>query len=204
MSALIGDIGFHAAIQFMALASVAGLVAGAVLILRPEWLAQVGKYVNRWMSTRKLDRSLERWVSVDKWFYQHRVVSGSLILAGALWVLAYFLISFDNHNLAAALAGGTRYPPQIAEGLLSAFVVVCLGGAIFAVAIAFMLLMRPGTLHDFDQGTNQWFSLRKTLKPVEIPRAGVDEYVFGNARLAGALLLVSSLYILGGLLFSLR
>jgi hypothetical protein len=204
MAALIGDIGFHAAIQFMALASVAGLIAGAMLIVRPGWLAQLGKYSNRWVSTRKLDSSLERWVSLDKWFYQHHLLSGSLMLAGALWVLAYFLISFDSHSLAAALSGGSNYPPQLVEGWLSAFVVICMGGAIFAVAIGFALLMRPSGLHEFDQRTNRWFSLRKTLKPAEVPRAGVDEYVFAHARLAGALLLAGSLYILVGLLFTLR
>ena len=204
MPAIIGEIGFRAAIQLMALAGVAGLMAGAMLIVRPRWLAQFGTYANRWVSTRKLDRSLESWISVDKWLYRHHLVSGTLMLAGAFWVIAYFLISFDNHNLAAALVQGNRYPPQLVEGLLSAFAVICMAGAIFAVVVGSTLLVRPGGLREFEDRTNHWMSLRKTLKPVEVPRAGVDEYVFRYANRVGVLLLAGSLYILAGLLFSLR
>jgi hypothetical protein len=204
MAALIGDAGFHAAIQLMALACAAGLVTGAVLIVRPGLLAQVGKFSNRWVSTRKLDGSLERWVSTDTWLYRHHFLSGSVILAGAFWVIAYFLISFDSRRLSAAMTGGGHTSPQLVDGLASAFAVICLVGAIFAVAVGFALLVRPGALHAFEQATSRWFSLRRTLKPAELPRTDVDEYVMGHARLAGALLLAGSLYILAGLLFALR
>jgi hypothetical protein len=201
---LIDDIGFQALLQFTALASILGLIAGALLIVHPDWLAQLGNYTNRWVSTRKVDRSLEKWISLDNWFYRHHRASGSLLLAGAVWVIGYFIISFDKPSALAVLSRGSHVPAQLLDALLETFVIMSLMGAAFSIAVGLLLLMRPALLRDLGQGGNQWLSLRKTLKPVEIPRSGVDEYVFRNGRLAGTLLLLGSIYILGGLLLSLR
>src|SRR5512135_1673311 len=104
MPTLIDDMGFHALLILMVLASIAGLAAGVVLIVHPGWLGKAGRYSNRWVSTRKLDRSLEKWISLDKWFYQYHRVSGSLMLAGAAWILVFFVTSFDKQRLLAELS----------------------------------------------------------------------------------------------------
>ncbi len=204
MHTLLGDMGYQALLIFMSLAAFAGLAAGAALILNPGWLAQLGKYANRWVSTRKFDRSLERWVSLDKWFYQHHRASGGVLLVGAAWVILFFVTSFDRHSLLVELVGAARLPSEFVASLLDAFVLIALAGAVFAGLVSLFLIIRPSMLRDVEQGTNRWLSLRKTLKPAEIPRAGVDEYVFHHVRLAGILLLLGGVYILGGLLLSLR
>ncbi len=203
MPALLQDMGFHALLLFMAFAAVAGVLAGAVLILRPAWLVQFGAYANRWVSTRKMDRSLERWVSLDKWFYQHHRASGAVMLGGAVWLVG-FVISLDRPTILSALFGGNHYPMQLAQAWLDAFVLACLTAGVFAALVSTMLLLRPSMLRDFEQVANQWLSLRKTLKPVEIPRPGIDDYVLRHVRPVGALLLLGSLYTLAGLLLSLR
>jgi hypothetical protein len=204
MSSPLDDIGFHVLLQLMALSSIVGLIAGAALIVRPDWLVQMGKFSNRWISTRKVDRSLEQWVNLDKWFFQHHRASGSLMLAGAAWVIGFFIFSFDKQSTLAVLSRGNNVSPPLIEALIESFMLISLAGALFAVAVGLLLLLRPGLLSGLEQGTNQWLSLRKTLKPVEIPRSGVDEYVFRNGRLAGTLLLLGSIYIMAGLLLSLR
>jgi hypothetical protein len=203
MPALLQDMGFHAVLLFMAFAAVAGVLAGAVLILRPAWLVQFGAYANRWVSTRKMDRSLERWVSLDKWFYQHHRGSGAVMLGGAVWLIG-FVISLDRPTILAALFGGNHYPMQLAQAWLDAFVLASLTAGVFAALVSTILLLRPSMLRDFEQVANQWLSLRKTLKPVEIPRPGVDDYVLKHFRAIGALLLLGSLYTLAGLLLSVR
>jgi hypothetical protein len=196
-------MGFHALLLFMAFAAVAGVLAGAVLILRPAWLVQFGIFANRWVSTRKMDRSLERWVSLDKWFYQHHRASGAVMLGGAVWLIG-FVISLDRPIILAALFGGNHYPMQLAQAWLDAFVLASLTAGVFAALVSTILLLRPSMLRDFEQVANQWLSLRKTLKPVEIPRHGVDDYVLRHVRPVGALLLLGSLYTLAGLLLSVR
>ena len=83
--------------------------------------------------------------------------------------------------------------------LLDSAVLSILLGAAFTLIISLFLLIRPSMLRGFEQGANQWISLRQALKPFEISRVGVDEYVFQNVQLAGVLLLFGSLYTLVGL-----
>jgi hypothetical protein len=81
-------------------------------------------------------------------------------------------------------------------GLLDALVLSALIGALFAAFVGLFLLLRPSMLREFEQGANRWISLRRALKPMEIPRAGVDEYVFLHGRRVGVLLVLGSLYTL--------
>jgi hypothetical protein len=83
--------------------------------------------------------------------------------------------------------------------LLDSTVLSILLGATFALIISLFLLIRPSMLRGFEQGANQWISLRLVLSPFEISRVGVDEYMFQNVQMAGVLLLFGSLYILVGL-----
>jgi len=74
-------------------------------------------------------------------------------------------------------------------------------GALFAAFVSLFLLLRPSLLSGFEQGANRWVSLRRALKPMEIPRKGVDEYVFRYGRQAGTLLVLGSLYALAFLTY---
>lgn len=205
MNAQVEYIWFHVMLQLLALAGIAGMVGGTALIVQPAWLTELGKKANRWMSTRKVDKSLETWVSLDKWIYQYHRITGGLMLAGATWILGYFIASFDRRGTAELFFRGYHsLPPEMIDILLDVLVLVCMGGAAFALLVGATLLVRPDALRDFEQRTNQWLSLRKVLKPVEIPHPGVDEYVIQHARPAGVLLLLGSLYILVVLLLSIK
>ena len=184
---------------FLMVGSVAGLFAGAALMLRPDWLLRVSKRANKWVSTRHLDQSLEQSFKLDPWFYRYHHMSGILTLAGAIFTLYFFTAGFDKSATLAGLSRKFSIPPALIGSLLDALALSCLLGAAFAIIISLFLLFRPSLLRGFEQGANQWFSLRRGLKPLEIPRSGVDEYVFRHVQLAGVLLLFGSMYTLVGL-----
>lgn len=201
MGTLTTEIALRTLLLFLMLGSIAGLLTGAVLIMRPDWMLRLSKYTNRWVSTRQLNRKLERTVNLNRWFYRHHQASGSLTLVGALWIIGFFTIAFDKPKALAALPKNAVIPPALMEGLLDALVLASLTGAVFAVIISLFMLLRPSLLRGFEQGANQWLSLRRALKPLEISHSGVDEYVFRHVRLMGVLLLFGSLYTLAGLAF---
>ncbi|MDD5180681.1 MAG: hypothetical protein PHT15_05415 [Gallionellaceae bacterium] len=184
---------------FLMLGSVAGLFAGMALIMRPDWLSRVNKHASRWMSTRQFERPLERTVKLDHWFYRHHRTSGILILAGAVYTLYFFTAILDKPSILAGLSRKFPIPPALIASLLDALVLSCVLGAAFALIISLFLLIRPSLLRGFEQGANRVLSLRHALKPLEIQRSGVDEYVLHNVRLAGMLLLFGSLYALVGM-----
>ncbi len=190
----------QAFVLFLIVGSLAGLAVGVLLFWRPQAVRRAGQKLNRWISTRQMDQALERTVSLDHWFYRHHRISGAASLLGALYILYFFTARMQREQILGGLARSFQLPPQLAAGLLDAVVLSALVGALFAVLVSLFLLLRPSMLRGFEQGANQWVSLRRALKPAEIVRPGVDEYVFLHARQAGALLILGSLYVLAMLL----
>ena len=195
---LVNTLLLHALLLFLVAGSIAGLVAGAALVLRPAWLLRVSTHTNRWVATRQIDRLLEQAIKVDRWFYRHHRVSGMLLLTGALFLIYFFIARFDRPAIFAGLLSAYPISPMMIGVLLDTVVLSILLGAAFTSIISLFLLYRPSMLKGFEQGANQWFSLRRALKPFEIARSGMDEYVLQNVQMTGVLLLLGSMYTLAG------
>lgn len=191
------NVELHVLHVFIALAGVVGLLAGAVLVIRPGWLVQLGKHANRWVSTRSLDSTLERSFNFGKWFYQHHRATGGLMLAGACWTSIYFIAAFDKYRALDELAHLIRWPRVLLSGLLDATVLLVLAGSVFAALVSLFLLLRPSLLREFEQGADRWISTRSAQETLEAPRDWPDSYVLHHSRVFGLLLLLASLFMLG-------
>ena len=190
---------FHTMLLFFVTGSVAGMLAGTALILRPGWILYVGKFANRWISTRPITLFLERMIMVDRWFYRHHYLSGTFLLAGAIFVINFFLVRFDKAHAFAKLHHDFAIAPTAIDILLNSAVLVIISGVAFAFLISLFLLVRPSMLKGFEQESNQWISLRRGLKPLEVQCFELDEYLISNDKMAGVVLLCASLYSLVGL-----
>ena len=190
---------FHAFLLLLISGGVAGLFAGAALVLRPAWLLSASKLGGLWIATRKMSSLLERMFRIDHWLYRHHKASGTLLLAGAISLIFFFTARFDKHPVLKSFSIRYDIPPVFTEVLVDSAVFCILLGAVFALIVSLFILIRPSMLKGLEQGANQWISLRRALKPLESLRNGVDEYTFQNAQMTGVLLLVGSLYVLAGL-----
>ena len=121
------------------------------------------------------------------------------MLGGAIFLIYFFTTSLDKLNSLAGIFRNANIPPALMDGLLDGLVLIVLVGSVLALIVGLFLLFRPSLLRDIEQKANQTASLRRALKPLEIPRASVDEYVFRNMRWVGVLLIVGSFYTLVGL-----
>jgi hypothetical protein len=187
---------FQSAVIFFILGSVAGLFAGALLLFHPHRFYVISAMLNRWISTRTLDKALESSFALDPWLYRYRRATGTLILIGAMFVLFYFTVQLDRAEAIASLAKHFHYYPSLVAGLLDALVMSSLIGALSAVYVALCLMFRPSLLRGFEETANQWLSLRRAMKPMEIQRDNMDRYVQRYARQVGIFLLLGSLYTL--------
>ena len=159
-----------------------------------EGLFQNARYEDRRASLQKL--LAQRRITFDPWFYRHRQVTGTLILAGSLFILYFFGVELERAETAAGLARRFAYPQPLAEALLDAMVLSALLGALGAIVASLFILFRPSMMRGFEEGANQWLSLRKTLKPLEVPRDGLEVYVERHARQVGIFLMLGGLYTL--------
>ena len=191
------DLEAHLLIVYLAIACVVGMLGGAVLILKPDWMARFGRLANRWVSTRSVERSLERTIDFDRWFYRHARVGGVLLLSGACWIIVYFAVYFDKAKLASLLSPANPVDLQYMGRFLNGFVAIALAAGVFAAIVSLFLLFRPSLLRDFEKGANRWISTRRALYPLDATHQGVDQYVLKHYRLVGILVLLACLYMLG-------
>ena len=189
----------HVLLLCLMTGGIAGLFIGTLLVLRPICVLHAGNFVNRWISTRPITRLLERMIKIDRWFYRHHRTSGILLLAGSVFIMYFYSGRFDKGSLIVRLSKAFSIPPAFAEVLLNSAIFGILLGAALALIISLFLLIRPSMLKALEQDANQWVSLRRALKPLEVSRFYVDEYVFQNVKMTGVVLLLGSLYALAGL-----
>lgn len=186
----------QSAVIFLIIGSVAGLFIGALLVFRPQQFQRISTVLNLWVSTRALDKTLERSISIDAWFYRHRKIAGGFILAGGVFVLTYFTVMLDREMAITGLAKHFQYPALLIAGLLDALVLSSMLGAVCAIFVALCLMYRPSLLRGFEEGANQWVSMRKALKPMEIQRDSLNQLANQYARQTGIFLMLGGLYTL--------
>jgi len=196
MNPLVEELLLRSAVLFLMAGSLAGMLVGVLLLLNPQRLQRANLFLSRWVSTRKLNQSLERTVEFDSLFYRFRRTSGVLTLLGSLYILYYFTVTLNRTSAVAGFSVYFKLSATVIEGVLDAVVMTALAGALFAAFVSLFLLLRPSMLRDFELGANRWVSFRQALKPLERKRERVDEYVFKYGRQAGVMLMLGSLYTL--------
>jgi hypothetical protein len=177
---------FQLALNVLLVGSFAGLLMGAVLIVRPHWLKRLSQTLNREIASS----SLNRRIKFDPWFYRYRYLSGGLIFFGALYVLIFFTVLLERSRAVEALVQRWQASPALIDALFDPLVLILILGACLALFISLFILFRPSLLREFEQGANQWISLRKTLPE----SAKVDEFTLRYAQQVGVFLLLGSLY----------
>ena len=197
MSALFTDaVLVRSLLLFLLLGSVAGLLAGVALLLRPEWLQRISKQSNRWVSTRQMGQSMEKTINVDHWFFRYGHLSGILLLGGAGYIIFKLTSQISRGEMLVSMARLKLVPDVWISLLLDTLVLVFLAGAVAAAIISLFLILRPSMLREMELGANQSVSMRQSLKPMEIQRGNVDNLVFEHGRVVGVFLLGGSLYAL--------
>ena len=196
MEPLIESLLLRSAVLFLLAGSFAGLTVGALLLWQPQRLREANGIFSRWISTRHFNQLLDRIVQFDRWVYRYSRVSAVTLILASGYILYYFTVRLDRPSAIIGLSRRFALPSSLVGGLLDALVLCVLLGALLALFVSLFLLRRPSLLKDFEQGANQWISLRRALRPLELPREGVDEYVFKFGPQAGILLVLGSLYTL--------
>jgi hypothetical protein len=181
---------------FLLFGALLGVLLGLLLIFKPQFLERVNRVANRWVSTRQINRWVERSVSIEYWFYQHHRAAGVVIVLGASYVLIYFGILFDKAYTLQRLSLRGMLPAKLVDGLLDALVLGSLVGGAVALIVGLFLWLRPSLLRGMEVDANQWVSSRRATKVLDVPHGEVDRFVARHAQRVGWLLLLGSIYLI--------
>ena len=180
---------------FLLFGAVLGILLGLLLIIRPQFVERLNHVANRWISTRHVNRWLDRSVSIEQWFYQHHRAVGGVIVLGAAYIFIYFGMLFDRPYTLQHFRVIDRLPPKLLESLLDALVLGALLWGTVAFLVGLFLWFRPSLLRGMEEEANKWVSSRRATKVLEIPRDDADRFVMRHAQRTGWLILLASFYL---------
>jgi hypothetical protein len=178
---------------FLLICAPVGAVISLLLIMKPKVMERVSRVANYWVSTRFLNRFLDKSISIEHWFYRYHRVFGAAVVAGSTYIFVYFGILFDKTYALKQLKWGT--PAALTEGLVDALVLGSLTGAVVSFMVGIFLWLRPSLLRGIEEEANQWVSTRRAIKMLDIPRDEVEIFVSRHTRRVGWLLLLGSIYL---------
>ncbi|MDD2700605.1 MAG: hypothetical protein PHH36_05140 [Sideroxydans sp.] len=178
---------------FLFLGAVLGGAVGLLLIFRPQLFWAINRVANRWLTLRVAERPLDRYISVEHWFYRLHRPFGLFFTIGAAYVMVFFAMAYDK---AAAMQALTPYVPAVLmDFMLDALVILLLIGAALALFVGLMLWLRPNQLRSIDAVANRWLSSRRATKVFDVPHNQIDRYVAHHARVSGWVMLAGSGYL---------
>ena len=178
---------------FLLIGALFGIALALLLILKPHFLERVNRYANRWISSRRIGKTLDRSISIETWFYQHHRAVGMVVTLGAIYMFIYFGMLFDKATMMRHWAN--KIPPQLLDGLLDALVLSALVGAAVALLVGLFLWLRPSQLRGIEAGANKWVSTRQATEKLDVTHDQVDRFVARHAQRVGWLLLLGSIYL---------
>lgn len=182
---------------FLLVGALMGIVVSLLMIYRPALFERLNRILSRWISTRRLDRPLDRSISLEQWFYRHHRVLGILVCLGAGYIFVYFGMLFDKQHALHHLASHLSIRPQMMKllgGGLDALVLVSLTGAAAAMFVGLLLWLRPSELRGLEERANSWVSIRRATRFLDIPRN--SRLLLRHNQRTGWLMLLGSLYLL--------
>ncbi|HUW76633.1 MAG TPA: hypothetical protein VMV70_08110 [Gallionella sp.] len=178
---------------FLLFSAILGILLGLLLIFKPGFAERLNRSANRWISTRHINRWLDRSISIEHWLYHHHRATGGVIVAGASYILIYFGMLFDRADELQRLGG--RLPARLLASLLDALVLGSLVGGTVALIVGLFLWLRPSLLRGMEEEANLWVSSRRATKVLDVPHDQVDRFVVRHTQRVGWLLLLASIYL---------
>lgn len=180
--------------------NVFALVIGVLMLAAPQHLSAIFKFSNRWISTRKLTKPLEKPRPTERAMLRYPRVLGAILLASALLILlkgANFITGMsvaDGGKLLAQLYGDAKISSGAWETLWLSLIAFIVLGAAMAVVVGLMSLFKLGKLKYWAESINRWVSTRQLTKPLDVPHYQLDKLVTARPRLWGGVITVLSLF----------
>jgi hypothetical protein len=189
--------------------NVLALVVGLSLLIVPRKIIKLFSLNSvQPLTLRRVSKSLEMPRNSEKVMLRYPRVLGAALLAGGVFVLikwSLFVSTLDakaGGQMLMRLYADTHWPSAVWESLWLTMLVLILVGALFAILIGVLALVRVQTLKSLSSFTSRWVSTRQAAKPISRPYYGIDRFVATHPQALGGVIALLSMYTLIMILWS--
>ena len=173
--------------------AVLSMLYGLWLIISPKSALTLNQKINKSFSMRESTRKLESPISIERLFYRHAKTTGTLLMAGAVYLFYLLYWELDFIRLAQTLPNLT---PLIWEWLLQAFLIFFLFAAVVVFLLGLLILVRPSSLKPLEEKANTWISTRKKMQFMSEELGQTDKLLNLFPRQFGTIILIIATIIL--------
>lgn len=189
MPSILTETLLQSSLTFLWIGSFAGLLVGAGMLFRPAQVIRINDYISRWVSTERVREVIDRPRWVERYFYRHHRLVGSVVSAGALVVLYTFLFSFNQRKISALV-------PHNLWWLSDAALAAVLVGSLLAAVVGIIVLIRPSVLKEIERGLNHWISTDSLERLLNRRNYSAEQPILRHSTLAGTFIVLGSAYVL--------
>ncbi len=193
MNPLLSEILFDASLLFLVTGAFIALIYGLGLLFAPDKTLKFNDKINQRVSLRRQTKAIETNIKTEPYFYRHARLAGSILVAGALFVL-YSLDNFNNAELIPYLPRSLS--PAIWSWLLQSLTVFFYISFAFILVFGIVVLVRPSALKNFEQRANHWISTRQHFARMSTEINVTDNLLKNYPRAFGAIIVFFSLIVL--------
>ena len=176
---------------------VVGIVAGAFMLINPDGVLRLNRYLSKWVSTEKVTNVLDQQHKVERTIYRHHRLMGALIVVGGVYTLYILNFAFNQRATVAILGNGKNN--YLIEWMLESTVLTFNLGCAAALVVGVILLARPSLLKGLESRLNHWVGTEKSIQVLDTMRYRFDHFIASHIRVAGALVIVGSIYVISAL-----
>jgi hypothetical protein len=191
---------FYYLILFLIFGNLFAFFIGVLMIAAPRRLGDLFKISNRWISTRRMTKPLEKSRQADRTMLRYPRVLGAIMLASAALILIKGIIFIsgvsvaDGGRLLTRLYTGVNLSAVAWEVIWATLITIILLGAILAIAVGLMSLFKLGKLKHWAESANRWVSTRQLTKPLDMPHYHLDKMVSAKPQLWGGVITALALF----------
>jgi len=191
---------FYYLILFLIFGNLFAFFIGVLMIAAPQRLGDLLRISNRWISTRRITKPLEKPRQADRAMLRYPRVLGAIMLASAALILIKGIIfisgvsAADGGRLLARLYSDVNLSAVAWEIIWVTLITIILLGAILAIAVGLMSLFKLGKLKHWAESANRWVSTRQLTKPLDMPHYHLDKMVSAKPQLWGGVITALALF----------
>lgn len=179
------------------------VIVGIMLLLVPQRLIELARFMgNKWVSTRTFGKPLDAIHDTDTMLIRYSRTLGVALITGAAFILIQsgILVSqigtTQGAKVLSSLFHKVNLPLALWESLWVTMLTVMFLGAILALLVGLLAMFRRDILEQISQLASRWVSMRRVLRPLEIPRYGLDNILQRHPRIWGGIITVLATYVL--------
>ena len=191
---IIWDIGFQAIKIITLVAGILGVALSLLLLFAPNLTKIISESCNRYVDFDRKINYLDRDISTERIVYRHNIISGSCLIVGSAFTIAFLFYGLDVKSFVKVFFGSEKFATTN-EVIFSSFALCGKIAAIMGIIIGSILLFNPGQMQNIETKLNTWFTTQPVFEKLDQAQGDFDTLIYQRPLLYGSIGLITSILL---------